>query len=91
MRLRIRPSCLCCGDDPIAVWHRRRFLAAIGGGVAGIVLSPRLGFADAAQDVAFVLDQVSVTGCGGSTGGRERDDAKIVTVTCDGFAAMLMV
>jgi hypothetical protein len=50
-----------------------------------------LGFADAAQDVAFVLDQVSVTGCGGSMGGRARDDAEIMTVTCDGFAAMLRV
>ena len=47
------------------------------------------GLADATQDVAFVLDQMSVTGSSG-TGGR-RVDAEIVTVTCDGFAAMLMV
>ena len=56
--------------------------------VSGPDQSLTLGLADAAQDVAFVLDQVSVTGCGG-TGGR-RVGAEIVTVTCDGFAAMLI-
>jgi len=57
--------------------------------VSGPDQSLTLGLADAAQDVAFVLDQVSVTGCGG-TGGR-RVGAEIVTVTCDGFGAMPMV
>jgi hypothetical protein len=49
------------------------------------------GPADATQDVALVLDQVRVTGLGGSMGGRRPVYAKIVTVTCDGFAAMVMV
>jgi hypothetical protein len=50
------------------------------------------GLADAVQDVASVLDQVSVTGFGGSMGGRaEPCDAEIVTFTCDGVAMTLMV
>jgi hypothetical protein len=50
------------------------------------------GLADAVQDVALVLDQVIVTGFGGSMGGRRGPfDAEIVTVTCDGIAAMLTV
>jgi hypothetical protein len=49
------------------------------------------GSADAVQDVAFVLDQTSVTGFGGSPG-RDSDDAEIETVTAPGaFAATLIV
>jgi hypothetical protein len=47
------------------------------------------GLADAVQDVAFVLDQVSVTDPRGAVGGPV--DAEMVTVTCDGFPAMLIV
>jgi NHL repeat len=53
LQLRIRPSCLCCGDDPIGIWHRRRFLAAVGGAVAGLALSPRPGFADTIPTIAY--------------------------------------
>jgi len=47
------------------------------------------GLADALQEVAFVLDQMSPTDPRGALGGSA--DAEIVTVTCDGFGAMLMV
>src|SRR6202167_926010 len=53
MRLRIRPSCLCCGAGPSAIMHRRRFMAAAGGVVAGLVLSPRLAFADTVPTIAY--------------------------------------
>src|SRR3984885_3754487 len=53
MRLRIRPSCLCCGAGPSAIMHRRRFMAAAGGAVAGLVLSPRLAFADTVPTIAY--------------------------------------
>jgi hypothetical protein len=53
LRLRIRPSCLCCDDDPIGIWHRRRFLTAAGGAVAGVVLSPHLAFADTIPTIAY--------------------------------------
>lgn len=53
MRLRIRPSCLCCGAGPSAIMHRRRFMAAAGGVVAGLVLSPRLAFADTVPTITY--------------------------------------
>ncbi len=53
MRLRIRPSCLCCGAGSSAIMHRRRFMAAAGGVVAGLVLSPRLAFADTVPAIAY--------------------------------------
>ena len=46
------------------------------------------GLADALQEVAFVLDQMSPTDPRGAGGGPA--DTEIVTVTCDGFAAMLI-
>jgi hypothetical protein len=51
--LRIRPSCLCCGADPSAIMHRRRFMATAGGAVAGLVLSPRLALADTVPTIAY--------------------------------------
>src|SRR5271155_3787799 len=52
MRLRIRPSCLCCGGSS-SIMHRRRFMAAASGVVAGLVLSPRLAFADTVPTIAY--------------------------------------
>ena len=53
MRLRIRPSCLCCDVGSSAIMHRRRFMAAAGGVAAGLVLSPRLAFADTVPTITY--------------------------------------
>ena len=53
MRLRIRPSCLCCGDSPIAMIHRRRFLAGVGAAIAGVAIAPRRAFSDTAPEIAY--------------------------------------
>ena len=49
MDLRYHTTCACCGVG----WHRRRFLAAAGAGLAGLAVSPHLAAAEAVPEIAY--------------------------------------
>ena len=46
-------GCLCCGDTPNGIWHRRHFLKAAGAAMAGVALAPGSAFADSVPTIAY--------------------------------------